>query len=136
MFNLEQSVAEWRREMQAAGVKAPVPMEELESHLREEIEQQMRSGTGAEQAFHAAVLGLGGAGKVRREFAKIAGVRQVLRQKALGFHHNFIGTEHALLGLLREGGGLAARVLTKLGVNLKTARVKITRELGQNQRNA
>ena len=44
MFDLEQSIAEWRRQMLAAGIKTPVPLEELEIHLREEIEQQMKSG--------------------------------------------------------------------------------------------
>jgi len=37
MFNLEPSIAEWRRQMLAAGVKTPVPLEELESHLRDEL---------------------------------------------------------------------------------------------------
>jgi ATP-dependent Clp protease ATP-binding subunit ClpC len=38
--------------------------------------------------------------------------------------HDFLGTEHLLLGLLREGDGIAAGVLTKLGVNLEQARVQ------------
>ena len=42
MFNLEQSIADWRRQMLAAGIKMPVPLEELESHLREDIAQQMQ----------------------------------------------------------------------------------------------
>ena len=37
MFDLEQSIAEWRRQMLAAGIKTPVPLEELEIHLREDI---------------------------------------------------------------------------------------------------
>ncbi|MGO8763935.1 MAG: hypothetical protein ACLQSR_02225 [Limisphaerales bacterium] len=40
MFNIEEAIAEWRRQMLAAGIEAPVPLEELENHLREEIEQQ------------------------------------------------------------------------------------------------
>ena len=46
MPDLEKSIAEWRRQMLAAGIKTPVPLEELEIHLREEIEQQMKSGIG------------------------------------------------------------------------------------------
>ena len=42
MLDLEQSIAEWRRQMLAAGLKTPVPLEELESHLRDEIEQQTK----------------------------------------------------------------------------------------------
>jgi hypothetical protein len=41
MFNLEQAIADWRQQMLAAGIKTPVPLEELENHLREENEQQM-----------------------------------------------------------------------------------------------
>ena len=43
MFNLETAVAEWRQELLAAGIKAPEPLEELESHLREEIDGQLAS---------------------------------------------------------------------------------------------
>ena len=55
MFNLDEAIAEWRRKMDAGGVKAPVPLDELESHLREDLEQRMQSGANAEQAFEAAV---------------------------------------------------------------------------------
>jgi hypothetical protein len=40
MFNLEQAISEWRRQMIAVGIKTPVPLEELESHLREDVEQR------------------------------------------------------------------------------------------------
>src|SRR3954451_2281884 len=36
------------------------------------------------------------------------------REETIPFNHNYIGTEHILLGLLREGEGVAARVLVKL----------------------
>jgi len=39
MFELEKSIADWRRQMLAAGIKSPLPLEELEIHLREEIER-------------------------------------------------------------------------------------------------
>ena len=51
MFNLEQSLADWRQQMLAAGIKTPVPLEELETHLREEIERQMKSGLPKQEAF-------------------------------------------------------------------------------------
>jgi ATP-dependent Clp protease ATP-binding subunit ClpA len=47
--------------------------------------------------------------------------------KALG--HNYIGTEHILLGLIREGSGVAARVLVKLGADLNRARQQVVRLL-------
>jgi hypothetical protein len=71
MFNLEQSIAEWRRQMLAAGIKWPVPLEELESHLREEIERQMKSGMGEQQAFEIAALQIGEAVGIKSEFGKI-----------------------------------------------------------------
>ncbi|HEY5041998.1 MAG TPA: hypothetical protein VIK53_08340 [Verrucomicrobiae bacterium] len=51
MFNLEQSIADWRQQMLAAGIETPVPLDELEIHLREEIERQMKSGSDKQQAF-------------------------------------------------------------------------------------
>ncbi|HHX88026.1 MAG TPA: ATP-dependent Clp protease ATP-binding subunit [Firmicutes bacterium] len=44
--------------------------------------------------------------------------------------HNYIGTEHILLGLLREGEGIAAQVLTNLGIDLKRARKEVIQLLG------
>lgn len=70
MFNLEQSIAEWRKQMLAAGIKSPVPLEELESHLREEIEAQVHSGKNEQQAFEATVLHMGQGQELRIEFSK------------------------------------------------------------------
>ena len=47
--------------------------------------------------------------------------------------HSYIGTEHLLLGLVREGEGIAAGVLESLGVNLERVRGETTRILAQNQ---
>jgi len=46
--------------------------------------------------------------------------------------HNYIGTEHLLLGLIKEGEGVAARVLENLGVDLSKVRSQIIRSLGDN----
>jgi hypothetical protein len=72
MFNLEQSIVEWRRQMLAAGIKTPVPLEELEIHLREDIAQQMQSGLSAQQAFGIAMEKIGQAPELKREFKKIS----------------------------------------------------------------
>ena len=45
-------------------------------------------------------------------------VGQVAREEAGRLHHEYVGTEHLLLGLIREGQGVAATVLTNLGVEL------------------
>jgi len=71
MFNLEQSIAEWRRQMLAAGIKTPVPLEELEIHLREEIERRINSGQSEADAFSSAARNIGQAQLVQNEFAKI-----------------------------------------------------------------
>jgi len=70
MFNLETAIANWRRQMLAAGIQTPVPLEELESHLRDEVEQLGQSGTSPSQAFATAVQRLGRANALRREFKK------------------------------------------------------------------
>lgn len=44
--------------------------------------------------------------------------------------HNYVGTEHILLGLIREGEGVAARVLSNLGVSLNKARQQVLQLLG------
>ena len=70
MFNLEQSIAEWRRQMLAAGIKTPVPLEELEIHLREEIEQQMKSGLSGQEAFEISIRQIGQPKRLNNEFEK------------------------------------------------------------------
>lgn len=47
--------------------------------------------------------------------------------------HNYIGTEHLLLGLIREGEGVAARVLENLGVDLNKIRANVVKMLGESK---
>ena len=70
MFDLEQSIVDWRKQMLAAGIKTPAPLKELEIHLREEIVQQMKSGLGEQQAFNSAVQKIGEAPGLKAEFNK------------------------------------------------------------------
>jgi len=53
------------------------------------------------------------------------------RDEALRFNHHYIGTEHILLGLLREGEGMAAGILENLDVNLEQARATVLKLLSQ-----
>jgi ATP-dependent Clp protease ATP-binding subunit ClpC len=46
--------------------------------------------------------------------------------------HNYIGTEHILLGLIKEGEGVASRVLESLGVDLSKIRSNVIKALGEN----
>lgn len=50
--------------------------------------------------------------------------------------HTYVGTEHILLGLIREGEGVAARVLNNLGVSLNKARQQVLQLLGSNESSA
>jgi hypothetical protein len=70
MFDLERAIAQWRRQMLAAGIKTPVPLDELESHLREDVEGQMHSGSSIEQAFETAARRIGQANLLKAEFVK------------------------------------------------------------------
>ena len=70
MPDLEKSIAEWRRQMLAAGIKSPVPLEELEIHLREEIEQLMKSGLSGQDAFEIAIRQIGQPKRLNNEFEK------------------------------------------------------------------
>ena len=83
MFDLEKSIAEWRRQMLATGIKTPVPLVELESHLREEVDQQMRAGFSAKRAFETAVQRLGPAHELKDEFAKTPTAGLLLRKRYL-----------------------------------------------------
>jgi hypothetical protein len=85
MFDLEESVAEWRRQTLEAGIKSPVTLDELELHLREEIERLMDSGIGEPAAFTAAVKNLGPAQVLRDEFAKAGAMNMLKRRKLAGF---------------------------------------------------
>ena len=57
-------------------------------------------------------------------------VLELSLREALQMGHNYIGTEHILLGLLREGEGVAARVLNSLGVTLNSVKIKVKEILG------
>lgn len=71
MFDLEKSIADWRGQMLAAGIKFPAPLEELESHLREEIERQRQSGLSKQKAFEISVRQIGEPQPLKSEFKKV-----------------------------------------------------------------
>ena len=145
--------------MAAAGIKSRDVLDELESHLREDVEQKSRAGMDGKTAFENAVRGIGQPEALRREWAKAgttnrniknmllrflgfpmlvsenftASARETLelgRQEAMGFHHDFIGTEHVLLGLLDAETGVVPRVLEKMGVRRELVRAEIEKIVG------
>jgi hypothetical protein len=56
-------------------------------------------------------------------------VFQLANQEALRFNHEYIGTEHILLGLIKEGSGVAATVLKNLDVDLRKVRLEVERRI-------
>ncbi|TDQ34681.1 ATP-dependent protease ATP-binding subunit ClpC [Aureibacillus halotolerans] len=108
----------------------------------------VREGEGiAAKALSA--LGLG-AEKIQNEVEALIGMGQEASQtihytprakkvielsmdEARKLGHSYVGTEHILLGLIREGEGVAARVLNNLGVSLNKARQQVLQLLGSNE---
>ena len=90
MFDLEQAISEWRKQMLNAGIKTPVPLEELEIHLREDIERQVQAGFSEENAFNSAIWKIGPACVLKSEFKKVERnkVKEKLRSalEALSFY--------------------------------------------------
>ena len=71
MFDLEVEIASWRKFLRGKGNLLDPDTEELEGHLREELEGMVRSGLTNEEAFLIAVKRLGNVDSIAREFAKI-----------------------------------------------------------------
>lgn len=108
----------------------------------------VREGEGiAAKALYA--LGLG-ADKIQKEVETLIGrgqdtaqtihytprakkVIELSMDEARKLGHSYVGTEHVLLGLIREGEGVAARVLNNLGVSLNKARQQVLQLLGSNE---
>ncbi|EIJ80048.1 Class III stress response-related ATPase, ClpC [Bacillus methanolicus PB1] len=108
----------------------------------------VREGEGiAAKALYA--LGLGSE-KIQKEVENLIGTGKEVSQtihytprakkvielsmdEARKLGHSYVGTEHILLGLIREGEGVAARVLNNLGVSLNKARQQVLQLLGSNE---
>jgi hypothetical protein len=86
MPDLEQLISNWRSQMLASGIESPVPLDELESHLRDEIERQIHSGASPQLAFENSVRLLGPLGGLKREFKKSCASmsKHLLRMGAIG----------------------------------------------------
>ena len=88
--------------------------------VRSYIEKQIRQGAETKAAENITL------GPAANKIIEIAS------QEARALDHTYIGTEHLLLGLLREADGVAGQVLKGLGVNLEATREQILRELDPN----
>jgi ATP-dependent Clp protease ATP-binding subunit ClpC len=88
--------------------------------VRLEVEKQV--GTGPDQKL---------AGNIPYT-PRVKKVLELSKKEAKALHHTYVGTEHILLGLLREGEGVAARVLKTLDIDIDLCRQKILHELDPN----
>jgi excisionase family DNA binding protein len=154
------TVAKYLRENTIVGFQIGrewlVPEEELRAYLRRMTEQRREAArqrivapegtTGPKQGPPERTrwdpLGLVGARKGRKEItirkgshwdkftARARRVLNLAQEEALRLNHNYMGTEHLLLGLVREGEGVAAKVLSHLGVELEQARGAVEAVIG------
>ena len=83
MFDLNQAILQWRQQMAEGGIKSREVLNELESHLRDDIEELMRSGREVQTAFHLAVVHLGTASALQKQFARSLAPRKGSRRKLL-----------------------------------------------------
>lgn len=80
-FDPATAIEQWRRQMRAGGIKCSRMLDELEMHLREEVERQRSSGLGEQRAFERAFQRLGDAGCLAAEFNKVDSFRQTQTMK-------------------------------------------------------
>jgi hypothetical protein len=71
MFDLDDAISEWREQLASDGISSPEVLDELESHLRDDIEQLMRSEVSEAQAFQSAIRDVGQPSLLKTEFAKM-----------------------------------------------------------------
>jgi ATP-dependent Clp protease ATP-binding subunit ClpC len=87
--------------------------------IQKEVENLIGKGQDASQTIHYT--------------PRAKKVIELSMDEARKLGHSYVGTEHILLGLIREGEGVAARVLNNLGVSLNKARQQVLQLLGSNE---
>jgi hypothetical protein len=83
MFNVEDAIADWRRQMVQEGIERPEILDELESHLRSEIEWHLAAGWNPQCAFETAVEQIGDARTIKDEFERAGDCQPPELQKLL-----------------------------------------------------
>src|SRR5438552_2273220 len=84
MFDLESQIRRWRSDLAAAMGNLPEPLDELESHLRDDIDRRIQLGADAQSAFEAARAQLGQAKRLAQEFARTSDRRWIPGWIAIG----------------------------------------------------
>jgi len=107
------------REGEGIAAKALVALGLGPDKIQKEVETLIGRGHEASQTIHYT--------------PRAKKVIELSMDEARKLGHSYVGTEHILLGLIREGEGVAARVLSNLGVSLNKARQQVLQLLGSNE---
>ena len=107
------------REGEGIAAKALHALNLEKDKIQEEVEALIGVGSQTSQALHYT--------------PRAKKVIELSMDEARKLGHTYVGTEHILLGLIREGEGIAARVLNNLGVSLNRARQQVLQLLGSNE---
>lgn len=107
------------REGEGIAAKALLALGLSPEKVQQEVESLIGRGQGVAQTVHYT--------------PRAKKVIELSMDEARKLGHSYVGTEHILLGLIREGEGVAARVLNNLGVSLNKARQQVLQLLGSNE---
>lgn len=107
------------REGEGIAAKALLALGLSPEKVQQEVETLIGRGQGVAQTVHYT--------------PRAKKVIELSMDEARKLGHSYVGTEHVLLGLIREGEGVAARVLNNLGVSLNKARQQVLQLLGSNE---
>lgn len=110
LFNLDAAISRWRQDAAAGGINNPEILDELESHLRDDVDTQVRSGFSVEQAFEAATHRIGQGTALRAEFEKADKAKRVRVRKCL------LCVFGIAIGLFITGGTFCYLVILPLAV--------------------
>lgn len=100
--------------------------QEVRGHVGKLARRVRKATTDAEERFRT--------DKFDRFTDRARLVMTLAQEEAQRFNHNYIGTEHLLLGLVREGEGVAAKVLSNLGIELTKVRSAVEVIIGRGER--
>ncbi|MRG87988.1 ATP-dependent protease ATP-binding subunit ClpC [Salinibacillus xinjiangensis] len=109
-------------EGEGIAAKALTTLDVAPDKIQQEVEQLIGKGEQANKTIHYT--------------PRAKKVIELSMDEARKLGHSYVGTEHILLGLIREGEGVAARVLNNLGVSLNKARQQVLQLLGSNESTA
>ena len=127
-FQLNDAIAQWRRDLCSRGIETRA-LDELESHLREEIERQTSSGTAISRAFEISVLKIGSATTLEAEFGKLKAARLARAEKCLRVYSVVFPVVYLYLGsrgLFRVEMSFAERTMGFLAIVLTSLFVLAT----------